>query len=339
MPVIQGLYTGVPYEIYDLGDATDITNLDTTLNTLVDNKQEDTVVSIVLMPTWMARNQAAPMSADFTVSRGGAIAGYMPRNKKLFSYPYQFLCCDCLTETHIYKYERFTYAEGSAVCPFVVVGCMSTNPELMIAPKNYNGSAGGPNAGTNFTEKVTMTGWPQCAFTVDAFRAWLAQKATGEGISVAAGLAGAIAGLIAAPETGGSSLGITVAALGSMATQVNNSIQEATKGSTTRGNIGSSVVVACGGQRVYMKKMGVTREYAEIIDDYFDRYGYACNRIKVPGRANRPYWTYVKTNRCTIKGGVPANYAKKICDIYDAGITWWREPSHFGDYTQDNRPS
>ena len=53
--------------------------------------------------------------------------------------------------------------------------------------------------------------------------------------------------------------------------QVNNMVLDATSGSKTRGSIGSSTEVATRKKDFYFKKMGVTREYAMMIDDFFNR--------------------------------------------------------------------
>ena len=77
-------------------------------------------------------------------------------------------------------------------------------------------------------------------------------------------------------------------------------------------------------------------EIAKTIDDYFDKFGYATRRIKKPNRNARPYWTYTKTIGCTIIGSVPCDDMKKICSIYDNGITFWNDGNNVGNYDLDN---
>jgi hypothetical protein len=82
--------------------------------------------------------------------------------------------------------------------------------------------------------------------------------------------------------------------------------------------------------------MGVTEQSAKMIDDFFDRFGYATKRIKIPNRNVRPHWTYTKTLDVAIRGNVPVDDMRKIKAIYDNGITFWRNGSEVGNYSLDN---
>ena len=77
-------------------------------------------------------------------------------------------------------------------------------------------------------------------------------------------------------------------------------------------------------------------EYAKIIDDYFSRFGYACHQIKVPNIHSRTKWTYTKTVGCQIHGNLPADAIASIQTIFDRGITFWADPSNFGNYSLSN---
>lgn len=77
-------------------------------------------------------------------------------------------------------------------------------------------------------------------------------------------------------------------------------------------------------------------EYAKIIDDYFSRFGYACHQIKVPNIHARTEWTYTKTLGCQIHGNLPADAIVAIQAIFDRGITFWADPTNFGNYSLNN---
>ena len=83
----------------------------------------------------------------------------------------------------------------------------------------------------------------------------------------------------------------------------------------------------------YLKK-----EVAEMIDNYFTMYGYRISVLKKPCIKNRTKWTYVKTNNCTIHGGIPNDDAEEIEEIFNKGITFWVNPSEVGNYTLENLP-
>ena len=76
-----------------------------------------------------------------------------------------------------------------------------------------------------------------------------------------------------------------------------------------------------------------------MIDDYFNMYGYAVKRVKHPNFSSRPHWNYVKTVGCYLIGDVPADDAKKLCSIYDHGITFWKNGDEIGNYSLDNSPT
>ena len=97
----------------------------------------------------------------------------------------------------------------------------------------------------------------------------------------------------------------------------------------------------------------IRAEFAEIIDGFFNVYGYATHKVKMPNRTSRPEWNYVKTIGCKIEGGyptdcdypgglvplgVPAADANAIENIYNNGITFWHVPGHVANYGYDNTP-
>lgn len=78
-------------------------------------------------------------------------------------------------------------------------------------------------------------------------------------------------------------------------------------------------------------------EYAEIIDKYFDMYGYKVNNLEVPNLHTRTYWNFLKILDANIEGAnVPEKDMKKYCEQLKNGITFWHDSSHFRDYSQTN---
>lgn len=81
----------------------------------------------------------------------------------------------------------------------------------------------------------------------------------------------------------------------------------------------------------------IKREYAERIDVYFDKYGYAQRTMYIPERQNRKHWSYLKTVGCNIKGNINNTDLVTIKTIYDNGITTWNNLEEVGNYALDNR--
>lgn len=90
--------------------------------------------------------------------------------------------------------------------------------------------------------------------------------------------------------------------------------------------------------RVEYFKKTITAQMAKTIDDYFNMYGYATHKVKIPNTNVRPHWTFTKTIGCKIVGSLPSDDQRKICEIFDNGVTFWRNPSEVGQYYLDNRP-
>lgn len=85
--------------------------------------------------------------------------------------------------------------------------------------------------------------------------------------------------------------------------------------------------------------MCVKPEYAEIVDKFFDMFGYNTCTVKVPNTHSRPHWNYVKTVGCEIQGFVPQEAANIIKAVYDRGVTFWKHGDEVGNYTLDNSPT
>ena len=85
--------------------------------------------------------------------------------------------------------------------------------------------------------------------------------------------------------------------------------------------------------------MCVKPEYAEIVDKFFDMFGYNTSTVKVPNTHSRPHWNYVKTVGCEIQGFVPQEAANIIKAVYDRGVTFWKHGDEVGNYTLDNSPT
>lgn len=365
---MSGLYSGLKGNVYSMADDEWIETIDAELNDIVLSNQQDAVVSIVMMPNAYINvtidDDGSPIVAEATsqhtqrIEAPNNLGNYTPRNKKLLTYPYCFLCVDTLSATKTYRYEYFNDRND---IEFAEIGCVSPNPEIIVMPKYYNGSKAGSGTGStvlNATESVICAGFPQCAFVIDSYRAWIAQKSVDYQLgqaqylvrelgTVAGGIQSAMSGMddvLPQGSSGFSGIGGSINAGSAFASQIfqqaretNAAHIEATAGSKVRGTCGSSSNVASRAMGIYYKYMCVTEQFAKMIDDFFDRFGYATGRIKVPNRNVRPHWTYTKTMDVAIRGNVPADDMRKIKAIYNNGITFWRNGSEVGNYSLDNR--
>lgn len=311
-----GMYSPLRYVVYSQFQQS---QLDTYFNQIVENNLQDSVVGVTVMPTtFIADDGAISPYGSMAIDKPLTVGGYVPRNKKLLTSPYVSLSVDCLNDQKSYRWEWFTGTQAK----FDVYCYVSPEVQISCTPDGYNGNAGP-------TEELVMRGYPQLPFIIDSYRAWLAQNSTSDMLSAASGIAGALGSLMMGNIGGAINQGIGVAQ------GVNSALIEQNRGDRARGVQSGGLDVSRGVKDFYFKFMCITPEYARIIDDFFDKYGYACMRNKIPSVTNRLHWNYVKTRGCSPSGAVPAEDMKKIASIYDSGITFWLD-SDVGNYNRSN---
>ena len=90
-------------------------------------------------------------------------------------------------------------------------------------------------------------------------------------------------------------------------------------------------------------KMSIRAEYARIIDDFFNRFGYKINRIKVPNQTGRTYYNYIQIGATENIGystnsvrSVPSASMEIINNIYRNGVTIWHNHDNIGNYSLNN---
>ena len=99
---------------------------------------------------------------------------------------------------------------------------------------------------------------------------------------------------------------------------------------------GSSAMTALGLKDFAFCHMHIRGEFARIIDEYWNVYGYPVHRVKLPNISNRPHWNYIKTIGVNIVGNVPTDDLAKIKSCYNNGITFWKNGNEIGSYDLDN---
>ena len=83
---------------------------------------------------------------------------------------------------------------------------------------------------------------------------------------------------------------------------------------------------------IYQRRTCVNAEYAKMIDQFFELYGYSVGEIRTVDRNVRPYWTYVKTKDCVITGRCPMSAIKFVESLYNRGMRWWSNGDNIGNY-------
>lgn len=339
--VYDGVYSGTTLYVFN---ASDVASINKKLAQYVE--APDSVVNVYTAPKFLAPNVETggaimpyKASGSSLIVSSTALAGtedfkgYVPNNKKLYTYPYNYFHLDNASGNSLaLRYEFFDDLK-----PVIWIdGCISSPVKVVARPCSYKGMAkynelGGYTALNN--ESITLDGYPLCSWNTDTFKAWLAQNSVPM-------LGKAFTNLVGVTK-GRQSLSTTVS---NVADVMLEGYSASIAADISKGNIASgNVNISNGRQQFYKARVHITNNYARIIDEYFDTYGYATHRIKVPNIANknakkRPAWNYIETKDCVIVGSVPADDMKKICSIYNSGITFWMKGSAVGNYLQNNKP-
>lgn len=296
-------------------------------------------------------SQLLPYTVGKGVNRwdyiGNETGAYEPRNNKLLSYPFSYmLLSNGVGGTSIYKYEDFYNDENNPekYVEFEVQLALSPSCSGKIIPRQYKGIKNAYDYG------VPLGKYPICSFQTDAYTNWLVQNSVnilGErynndqiqmGATIATGLAG-IGASIATGNVVGAGLGLMSTGIG-----ISNSMQamrnhENIPPQTTQAQATGDITTALGyiAPRIY--NVTIRPEYAQVIDEYFDRKGYKVNRTKIPNLQGRPHWSYIEiaSGEQIGYGSVPSSYMETINSICQRGTTIWKNHSEIGNYTLDNR--
>ena len=305
--------------------------------------------------------------------------GYKPRNKKLFGYPYNQLWVSNNQGTvNEYRYEDFKLDKDGFFHMEVAASGISS-PECVLYPLDYRGIAKYYDHALVLTGYPTVPwiGDTYKAYMAmnrnQIENAVFTQGANGLMNTISAFLGGAMtvnnaADMLQAAKADASNAGQTVSkttktglrqqamggifsAIGTAGTsvvdymttvwQVEAKLKDVSNIPPNVGGLSGagSVTNALSRFDYSTYYMCVKPEYAEIVDKFFDMFGYNTCTVKVPNTHSRPHWNYVKTIGCEIQGFLPQEAANIIKAVYDHGVTFWKNGDEVGNYTLDNSPT
>ena len=305
--------------------------------------------------------------------------GYKPRNKKLFGYPYNQLWVSNNQGTvNEYRYEDFKIDKDGFFHMEVAASGISS-PECVLYPLDYRGVAKYYDHALVLTGYPTVPwiGDTYKAYMAmnrnQIENAVFTQGANGLMNTVSAFLGGAMtvnnaADMLQAAKADASNAGQTVSkttktglrqqamggifsAIGTAGTsvvdymttvwQVEAKLKDVSNIPPNVGGLSGAGSVTSALSRFDYSTyyMCVKPEYAEIVDKFFDMFGYNTCTVKVPNTHSRPHWNYVKTIGCEIQGFLPQEAANIIKAVYDHGVTFWKNGDEVGNYTLDNSPT
>lgn len=383
----HNVFSGGKYYGYDPSDGDHDTESPNSIFWLLDALNRaggaESISSMFMFPKAFAPSKGSdngfeentqPVVKAGTVTRPTSLGGgYVPRNNKLFTYPYTYGRFTDLNGN--YKDMRFEYWEKEAdgAMRFMVTSNLDPSATFYVTPVRYMGMDVARNEAFVFDVQVN------CSWVYSAYQNWLAQNNMANMTSLAVSAAtlmlpavkGASAAAAATEARSLAAAGLVAGAKGKHArtrTAIANyerdmeaaSATEASSGgleSLVGGLTGLSTIAnidrmskvpsqqmgkpsgnskfACGFTGVSFQNVVPRLEYALIVDKFFDMYGYQVDLVKRPNWNNRKSWNYIKCSGANHSGNVPAEDMARINAIYDQGFTYWHTPN-VGDYTQDN---
>lgn len=322
---------------------------------------------------WTLQEGVLPISAGgVSVSKPSALGTYTPKNNKLLCYPYNYLeIGDFTGRVEDWRYEYFG---TNGFCRLSQRMVASADCQGYVTPDAYNGIPDSPGNQSfkpftfDFTNKIswvysTYQNWAaqnalnnQLAILggvgAMAFSFLPGISAAGKMLGAGAAQMERLGGLglgqasqnalmsysnAAAREFGATkpNMGALGGGLAAIASTMGNIDRMRKHPNTANGNVGGNSRLQNGYTGWYTSQVCLLPEYAAIVDDFLDMYGYQVDRVKVPNRTGRPYWNYVKCQNSCHVGNVPSDMMNQINKIYDAGITFWHT-SDVGNYSLNN---
>lgn len=348
-----GIYSGSA--IIDCDTQAELTH---NIKSFIDDNQSDSIVSVTMVPSAFTGPNTVSITNNGIAKPYHDIMGYVPRNKKLFCYPYKYCTIDNregATLDLMYEYMgSVPDATSSGNMSFTIMGQgYPSTCEVVCFPNNYKGSTGSEY-------RITMNHFPVCSFAVDSYQAYLAQKnayfkqdiALAQANGAVNTLTGAVKGAVNGLDNGlaggaiGAMQGYTNGLIDTgsdiLHTITNNMVLNSVRPespSVQKGSETPDIWFSTNGKGFSLYEKCITKNYAMMLDSYFDMFGYAVKQHGVPNMNARPHWTYVKTIGCNVKGNLPASDAKDIENIFDYGCRFWHNIIEMGNYELDNSPS
>lgn len=337
----NGIVNGCVY--YPLFTQSDVS---TALNEIATKGQIEAVNGLFMAPKSMLGTSTGPEfpqsnSADYytnSISKQTTLNGYTPRNKKLLCHPFNYLL---VTNNNgnsvIMHYEDFS----TSACGFKIEMAICPGCSIRMIPTSYKGNTEADEYGVN------MGKLPVCSFPVDMYTNWLTQNSVNVGginlttddintmnasmnaiINPLSNLiSGNVLGAVSSTTSGIAGIGNAM-----IAKKQHDLIPPQAKGNLNAGD----VITSSGKNTYHFYKMSIKEEYARIIDNYFDMFGYLVNDVKIPNITGRRNWNYVKTIDINITGNIIQEDMQKIKNIFNNGVTLWHNPSTYLDYSQNN---
>ena len=281
---------------------------------------------------------------DYPVDFGDPETGtYKPRNKKLLTYPYIKLVADNHNGKSIeYRYEDFKNKH----IWFSWYSTINAGSGGAYVPKGYRNYLENVE---NYDYSLQIAPFPLGSWSNDVYANWLAQNESKNFTNTATNIGSALAGtalIVGGIMTGGVTMalggaGLVASGMSKQLDQISTiSDNSILPNQLNGGGYNNSINYSLERPLPTFYAMNIKPEYAKIIDEFFDKYGYKINRLETPNIRTRKNWNYIKTvdinfNVDLIRP-IPQAYEDILKSMFDNGVTIWHNYQTMYNYNSDN---
>ena len=256
---------------------------------------------------------------------------YTAKNNKLLTYPYKYLSVsNNVGSLNTYRYENFE----NGIPKFILKGVMSIGGSIKLIPENYNGQTRNENEG------IILGKYPQFMWGNDVYTNWLTQNAInvlGDFIDVGLTFTKSGISLVGGEPVAGTSYAFS--GMQKIISNIGNIYKHSFAPNTISGNASGGDINSSSSQNTFIISHNeIKPEYAEIIDNFFEMYGYKINKLKIPETTSRKYWNYVKTIDINMEGNIPETDLTELKNIFNNGVTIWHTDNMY-NYSLNNHES
>lgn len=291
---------------------------------------------------FIGNNHGIQLLTNYSIPINTTLNGYTPKNNKLYCFPYNYLLISNNQGVNVsFNYEDFVnhapiFNAYGALCPGCSIKLYPVNYKL------YNDNGAVLNSG--FNDGLIGGKYPICSFSNDTYVNWLTQQSVNSTTNQVGAVFKIGEMLINSHEGIGNSSSDYSGLFTQQANYLSERYQRALSSHQARGNLNGGDVTFAADQMFFTYyKMSIKAEYARLLDQYFTRFGYQTNEVKLPNQIGRTYWNFVQIGpyenigySTNITRSVPANSMEIINNIYRSGVTIWHDHANLGNYSLDN---
>ena len=316
--------------------------------------------SVVIPHVWVAKD----LSENSSYSGNEYVAGidttkignYTIKNNKLNCYPYRYrTLTDLVSQNIVFKNELLG---STTFCEHWTGG---STPTLSVYPKKYAGVS------NDYSKSVNISAFPPVPYNIDTYQQYLAlHKNTLEVGDIAQNVDSTFKMIHGIMDTGstlksllsenrienlGGAVGSAVSAAENFSSAILGDMQRNAMYADLKaappdvhGNMKSNTTLTNNAIGWAVYDTHITEEYAKIIDQYFELFGYNVSTIKKPQFTSRQKWNYLETVNVNISAktntNIPQDDMQELKQIFNNGITIWHgnsaSTSNWCNYNQSN---